>query len=109
MSRRIGLHAIGFKEIAGKINLTEQVRKQQRCYCGHRKVKHLYGGDGGCNEFKCVCDKFEPLPYDFFQNCPCYECNSTYFYQDDNDDFLFHCHACERSFRFDGRECFDEV
>lgn len=28
------------------------------CRCGHLKFKHLYDGNGGCNEFKCVCDSF---------------------------------------------------
>lgn len=28
------------------------------CVCGHPQAKHLYDGYGGCNEFKCVCDRF---------------------------------------------------
>lgn len=28
------------------------------CQCGHPQLKHLYGGYGGCNEFKCICDRY---------------------------------------------------
>ena len=33
------------------------------CNCNHPQGKHLYGGYGGCNQFKCVCERFTRPEY----------------------------------------------
>jgi hypothetical protein len=91
-------------------NLLQDVKDQLRCYCSHNRDLHfpkacVVGDDWIC----CDCSEFEPLPADHFDRCPDDRCNSNYFYQDEKDEFLFHCHNCESSFKFDGFECFNDL
>lgn len=78
-----------------------------RCYCSHLMDKHI-------NLFhrcvECNCEKFDRLPFDFFQKCPNSDfCNSISFYPDDEKEDIFHCHGCESSFKFDGFESFTDL
>jgi hypothetical protein len=85
----------------------EQAKHGARCYCGHLMESHK-GFCFDCQE--CKCDKYDRLPFDFFQRCPDADnCNSIYFYPDDENEDIFHCHGCESSFEFDGCECFTDL
>lgn len=85
----------------------EQVSHGARCYCSHEMGDHKNYREN-CN--LCVCELFERLPFDFFTRCPDTDnCNSLYFYPDDEKEDIFHCHCCESSFKFDGFESFTDL
>lgn len=91
-------------------NFLEDVKKQLRCYCSHNLNWHSPTRKFcvvGEERRGCDCSEFNPLPADHFNRCPDGRCNSNYFYQDEKDEFLFHCNSCKSSFKFDGYEFFD--
>lgn len=58
------------------------------CQCGHPQLKHLYGGYGGCNEFKCVCDKY--VFRGIKTNCDFCE-KPAYFVDENNEAYCRQC------------------
>ena len=58
------------------------------CQCRHPQLKHLYGGYGSCNQFKCVCDGYNFMYLK--KNCDFCE-NSVYWISENGEAYCFAC------------------
>lgn len=85
----------------------DQTKTALRCYCGHLMEQHR---DYRTKCKDCDCEKYDRLPFDFFDRCPNDDCNSGKMFLPDTDrEDVFICYVCESAYQFDGCEGFNNL